>query len=442
MFNLFPYTDFHELNLDWILGEIRKLHKDYDEFKVLNTITFSGAWDITKQYPAWTIVNVNDTTGYISLKPVPAGIDYTNTDYWVLIADYTVTLAEIQNRVTALENAVAPLTAEYNLEHNRKILFVGDSYSSTSYWTHKTGLLFGLVQNVSYFVNAVGGESFTTGVDNNGYLYELQQFDADDNVPNDEITDIIICGGANDAYGDNPDIDSHMQDFMLFARAHFPNATIYLGFIGAIINGGSQVGPRTQAKLRYACYAYSTITKYGGRFLAGMEYVLHKLPGMLDSGGLHPTMSAGDNLARAIYNSVNGFNAIDEWVDMDVVLTPLIAGDTQKTIKRTNAGQTVTLTIPGDRLDIDSTAVTTYLPTGNGTAVYKLSGIYFNYKHVVSGVTAAAIGDYTGSVDIIFEGDTMYVRSNKAPNVSFLSMDTTKLIIRNFELTVSTLDVM
>ena len=74
--NQYPYTDFHELNLDWIIKRMRKLEIDMDEFKVVNNITFSGQWDITKQYPAWTIVNDNNI-GYVSIKPVPVGVVLT-----------------------------------------------------------------------------------------------------------------------------------------------------------------------------------------------------------------------------------------------------------------------------------------------------------------------------------------------------------------------------
>ena len=101
-FNKYPYTDFHELNLDWVLNKVRELQLDFDEFKVLNSITFSGVWDITKQYVAWTIVN-DGGVGYISLKPVPVGIDINNSDYWTIVADYSVLIAGMQNRIISLE---------------------------------------------------------------------------------------------------------------------------------------------------------------------------------------------------------------------------------------------------------------------------------------------------------------------------------------------------
>lgn len=89
MFNKYPYTDFHELNLDWILKKIKELAKELEDFEILNTIRYEGVWDITKNYQPWNIVDYNNVA-YIATKLVPAGVEITNTDYWAIIADYSV----------------------------------------------------------------------------------------------------------------------------------------------------------------------------------------------------------------------------------------------------------------------------------------------------------------------------------------------------------------
>lgn len=104
-FEKYPNTDFHELNLDWLLNKMRELQIQFDEFKVVNNITFSGQWDITKQYPTWTIVSDNNI-GYVSQKPVPAGIPLNNGNYWVEVIDYTAQIAGLETRVIDLENTV------------------------------------------------------------------------------------------------------------------------------------------------------------------------------------------------------------------------------------------------------------------------------------------------------------------------------------------------
>ena len=92
IFDMFPYTNFHELNLDWILHELRKMSNKLDQYVVNNQITFADpiAWTITNQYPAHVIVkNAGTDTWYISRKPVPAGISLNNTEYWEELGAFT-----------------------------------------------------------------------------------------------------------------------------------------------------------------------------------------------------------------------------------------------------------------------------------------------------------------------------------------------------------------
>lgn len=123
-FDFYPQTNMQEFNLDWIIRMIKKLHGEMNEFTALNKITFDGEWDITKQYPAWCIVNTNGgQQGYISIRPVPAGVVITNTDYWASVVDYTATIADLQNRVAALESE---MTRNYYSVKTQADLVAGD----------------------------------------------------------------------------------------------------------------------------------------------------------------------------------------------------------------------------------------------------------------------------------------------------------------------------
>ena len=88
LFDQFPYTNFHELNLDWLLRMMKELNNTVENFVALNTIKYADPiqWNITTQYEANTVViDPNTGTAYISSKPVPAGVLLTNTDYWSVI---------------------------------------------------------------------------------------------------------------------------------------------------------------------------------------------------------------------------------------------------------------------------------------------------------------------------------------------------------------------
>lgn len=107
-FNQFPYSNFHEMNLDWILNVIKNLENEWSTYKAINQIVFRGDWDITTQYPPYSVVK-NDKNGYFALQAVPKGIPITNTDYWVMVYDYDQLSAELEQRVTTLEAAVGTL---------------------------------------------------------------------------------------------------------------------------------------------------------------------------------------------------------------------------------------------------------------------------------------------------------------------------------------------
>ena len=90
-----PYGDLHELNLDWIIAEVKHLKGEMAGFKSANEIKFADpiAWNITRQYEINTIVSDLDTgRTYLSLQPVPSGINILNTEYWLLIGNFVVDL--------------------------------------------------------------------------------------------------------------------------------------------------------------------------------------------------------------------------------------------------------------------------------------------------------------------------------------------------------------
>lgn len=105
-FNTYPYTDFHELNLDWIIKTIKDLDAVMKDFVALNKITWGGDWDISKSYTKWTIVDDGSGNGYLSIKAVPSGINLNNTNYWVQVTSYSALYTAFNSRITSLEATV------------------------------------------------------------------------------------------------------------------------------------------------------------------------------------------------------------------------------------------------------------------------------------------------------------------------------------------------
>ena len=132
MFENWPYTNFHDLNLDWILKTMREQvaeiksktdlinanTADIDELKrqtaeledqIQSLIesgfspSFAGDWDINTVYPKWSLVYVPASgTSYMAIQNVPAGIAITNTNYWQLTADYNAQFAQIETELEAI----------------------------------------------------------------------------------------------------------------------------------------------------------------------------------------------------------------------------------------------------------------------------------------------------------------------------------------------------
>ena len=89
-FDRFPYTNFHELNLDWIISQMIALKNEVQSIVKESVIKYADpiAWDITSQYePTTVVIDANTNIAYLSTQPVPAGIAITDTDYWLPIFD-------------------------------------------------------------------------------------------------------------------------------------------------------------------------------------------------------------------------------------------------------------------------------------------------------------------------------------------------------------------
>lgn len=103
--NQFPYSDFHEMNLDWILKAVKKVYSDMESFKASNEVTYEGIWNITNQYETNDIVlDLNGGYLMISIQPVPAGIAITNEDYWIPVSPFKIDTVFDENSYNAIAN--------------------------------------------------------------------------------------------------------------------------------------------------------------------------------------------------------------------------------------------------------------------------------------------------------------------------------------------------
>lgn len=117
MFNEYPYVNLQDINLDWLLKTIKKLRTDLDDFVSINTIKYADpiSWDITKQYEANTVVvDPYDGTAYISVRPVPIGVNIDNTEYWSAIFNYDAMIEDLKANIATNEEDNTTATNTYS----------------------------------------------------------------------------------------------------------------------------------------------------------------------------------------------------------------------------------------------------------------------------------------------------------------------------------------
>lgn len=132
MFDLYPYTNFHELNQDWILSILKKFENELKQAIDYKTIHYADPlqWNITTQYAPNTVV-VDENTGiaYISKDAVPSGILLSDSNYWMVIFDYQKIYNKIMSGVAF--NDKDNETASKDLLVNDLVWYHGDLYRVT-----------------------------------------------------------------------------------------------------------------------------------------------------------------------------------------------------------------------------------------------------------------------------------------------------------------------
>lgn len=237
----FPYTNFHDLNLDWII----KIAKDFlDQYTHIEDVITDGESNLN------TIIEQGlENIGNLTDEE----------------------LEQLQNKTDDLLD-VLQLWYDRHIDsfRKRRIVVCGDSYlMDYDYsWGHQLQAMLGL-SNDDFFYAGLSGGGFlslpgATGGVGNGYLRGLQL--KEDEITNkDTITDVILCGGLNDSSYTPSNFptslfETNVATFISHAHLVFPNAKIWIGYCGnAVDELATQLGTRTIDNRLYAIEQYSKI---------------------------------------------------------------------------------------------------------------------------------------------------------------------------------------
>lgn len=105
-----PYTNFHDLNLDWIIEVLNEFNTKLSDFVSLATIKYADPiqWDITSQYEANTVVVDSNGNAYLSVRPVPSGVSLDRTEFWTKIGNFDELWADVKRAITPNDEGHSP----------------------------------------------------------------------------------------------------------------------------------------------------------------------------------------------------------------------------------------------------------------------------------------------------------------------------------------------
>ena len=135
LFDQFPYTNFHELNLMWILEALKEIQTTTEQFVAINSLKYANPiqWNILKQYEKNTIViDPQSGTAYISVAAVPAGVALTDTDYWTVVFDLEQFVTKANNNFTPRVETNTTLNATFATNAGEWVVWGGELYQALS----------------------------------------------------------------------------------------------------------------------------------------------------------------------------------------------------------------------------------------------------------------------------------------------------------------------
>ena len=105
-----PYTNFHDLNLDWIIEVLNEFNTKLTNFVSLATIKYANPiqWNITNQYEANTVVVDSNGNAYLSVQPVPSGVSLDRVEFWTKIGNFDELWADVKKAITPIDEGHSP----------------------------------------------------------------------------------------------------------------------------------------------------------------------------------------------------------------------------------------------------------------------------------------------------------------------------------------------
>lgn len=277
-FNNFPYTDFHEINLSWVIGTYKdalvKAEEALTTAKTTKTRVdnFFDNLDLTDE--------VNDK---IDEMYENGDFDHIFDQYQKLTGDVVIVSASFGKTNPIGDNTITPFTAQCKTRI--------ETYTNRKcYW------------------NAIGGKGFH----NDGFLDVLEGLE---NTITDKnsVSVILVAGGGNDitVNPDEPtgtvvtdaDIEDGMQNFMAYVKANYPNAQVMFFWLTWLMT--YQAWRPQRAIIDMIEKFKKFCPRNGIAYCTNSEYVYHQYyDDWYLSDHYHPTTLASRYIADAVMDCI------------------------------------------------------------------------------------------------------------------------------------------
>lgn len=114
--NEYPYTNIHEINLDWVIKNVQEIRALVDKYIInYEQITFADpiGWEYAVAYPMHTIVLDQSYNAYLSKQDVPSYTQLGDTDYWLKIGDFFQYIEKALSNIAYNEKTSATASKSY-----------------------------------------------------------------------------------------------------------------------------------------------------------------------------------------------------------------------------------------------------------------------------------------------------------------------------------------
>ena len=124
MFNEYPYTDMHELNLDWCISKLKELNQRVDDISAeIAAEVYELAVQYIDEHLADVIQEFNDLKTYVDdeLRDMNDTIDGLNQQFLDLAGDFDILVAEVERKILQIQNYIDGQIAGVNLRTDSAI---------------------------------------------------------------------------------------------------------------------------------------------------------------------------------------------------------------------------------------------------------------------------------------------------------------------------------